>query len=329
MGIARRARRALKQMILGPWDFPQQCTVGLRDPQSEVTVWLSGLGTPRDVTQSHIMACGAPFTIGIGFDGQQNDLVESGTRLSLRFHERDGEQQLLGEIGLQYSSSLDAGRQQLYLFRVSHYRNYCLPKLQLWARYLQYARLRRGVQHPDVPITAREIHAMAVFFICPRPVVLVSVADGGMGNVFPMNLMGPIGNGYFAFALNSTRAAAQLVERTGRVALSSIPVEQASVAYQLAGNHRKPCTDWNQFPFATTMSTTLGVPVPGFALRVREMQVEATRKMGSHTLFVARTIRDEAREDGNHFFVVHGIYQAWRQKMKRAQPSGAQVEAQV
>ncbi len=57
MGIARRARRVLKRILLGPWDFPQQCTVGLRDPQSQVTVWLCGLGTRRDVTYSHLMAC--------------------------------------------------------------------------------------------------------------------------------------------------------------------------------------------------------------------------------------------------------------------------------
>ena len=321
MGTTRQARRALRRLIVGPWDFPQQCTVGLRDPQTEVAVWLRGLGAPRDVTHSHLMACGAPFTIGIGFDREQTAAVESGTRLSLTFHERCGEQRLLGKIGLRRSESLSVGTQQLCLFRVRHYGNYCLSKPRLWARYLQYACLRRRVKDSDVPITAREIHAMIVFYICPRPVVLASVADGGMGTVFPMNLMGPIGNGYFAFALNSTKAVAPLVERTGKVALSCVPVEQAPLAYQLAANHKKPCFEWDQLSFATTRSTALGVPVPRFALRVREMEVQATRKVGSHTLFVARTIQDERWADGLQFFVVHGIYQTWRQQMKRALPA--------
>jgi len=267
------------------------------------------------------MACGAPFTIGIGFDGEQSAAVESGARLSLSFHERGGEQRLLGKIGLRCSSSLRVGTQELDLFQIRYYRNYCLSKPRLWARHLQYARQRRRVEDSDVPITAREIHAMIVFYICPRPVVLVSVADGGVGNVFPMNLMGPIGNGYFAFALNSTKAVAPLVERTGRVALSSVPVEQASLAYQLGGNHKKPCIDWKQFPFATAISSAFGVPVPRFALRVREMEVETARKIGSHTLFVARTIRDERWADGLQHFVVHGIYQAWRQKLNRPLPA--------
>jgi len=167
---------------------------------------------------------------------------------------------------------------------------------------------------------------MIVFYICPRPVVLVSVDDGGIGNIFPVNLMSPIGNGYFAFALNSTKAVAPLVERAGRLALSNVPIEQAPLVCQLGGNHKRPCIDWNQLPFATIMPTTIGVRVPGFALRVREMQVEATRKLGSHTLFVARTIRDEHWADDLQFFVVHGIYQAWRQTMADG-PGGTELHS--
>jgi flavin reductase (DIM6/NTAB) family NADH-FMN oxidoreductase RutF len=317
MGIRRNARRALKRIILGPSDFPQQCVVGLNDPQSEITVWLHGLGTPLDVTSNHLMACGAPFIIGIGFEGDEKTLPTGSSRLSLRFHERGGDQQLLGEIGLRYESTLTVGPQHLCLFQIRNYRNYCLSKPRLWAHYLQYARMRHGIHHSDVPITACEVHAMIVFYICPRPVVLVSVEDGDARNMFPMNLMGPIGNGYFAFALNSTRAVAPLVQRAGRIALSTVPLEQARMVCQLGGNHKKPSIEWNELKFPTSPSSTIGVQVPEFALRVREMQVEATRRIGSHTLFFAKTIQEDRLADGLEFFVVHGIYQAWRQKLAR------------
>ena len=317
MGINHRARQAVKRILLGPSDFPQQCVVGLTDPQSEITVWLHGLGTPRDVTSNHLMACGAPFIIGIGFEGKENTLPMGKSGLSLRLRERGGDQQLLGEIGLQYNSTLVVGTQQLCLFQIRNYRNYCLSKPRLWARYLQYARMQQGTHHSDVPITTREVHAMIVFYFCPRPVVLVSVEDGDRKNMFPMNLMGPIGNDYFAFALNSSRAVAPLVESAGKVALSSVPVEHASIVRQLGCNHKKASIEWNELKFATTHSPTIGVQVPEFALRVREMQVEAARRIGSHTLFVAKTISDNHLADGLQFFVVHGIYQAWRQKLAR------------
>ena len=71
-----------------------------------------------------------------------------------------------------------------------------------------------------MPVVARGVHAGIACFTCPRPVVLGSAADGdSCGNIFPMNLMGPVGDGYFAFSLNSTRQASPLVQRAGRVAL--------------------------------------------------------------------------------------------------------------
>jgi flavin reductase (DIM6/NTAB) family NADH-FMN oxidoreductase RutF len=314
MSLVAQTRKSIRRLVLGAGDFPQQCAVGMCDPQSEVAVWLHGLGSPCDVTNSHLMACGAPLLIGVGLVERPSH--RESRRLSLHFREHHGSGRLLGKIGLQICSVVPAGDRDLYLFQVRNSRNYCLPTLRLWARYLQYARQRSRGTNSDVPITAREIHAMIVFYICPRPVGLVSVADT-TANIFPMNLMGPIGNAYFCFALNSTTPACHLVQRSGSIALSSIPLEQSAVAYQLGKNHRKEYIEWDQLPFATKMSSKLGLPVPEFSLRVREMQIQEVRQLGSHTLFMARTIQDEVWKGGSQFFVVHGIYQARREGMHR------------
>ncbi|HEY6987649.1 MAG TPA: flavin reductase [Bryobacteraceae bacterium] len=166
---------------------------------------------------------------------------------------------------------------------------------------------------------------MTACFICPRPVVLVSVRHEERTNIFPMNLFGSIGDGYFAFALNSVRKAAPLVERAGRVALSSIPFRFAGLARQLGKNHLKESVNYADLPFETTSSTALGLPIPEFALRVREMEIEAVRNLGSHTLFFARVLQDERRGDDLQFCMIHGIYEARRRRIqetaKKAEPS--------
>jgi hypothetical protein len=81
----------------------------------------------------------------------------------------------------------------------------------------------------------------------------------------------------------------------------------------------KEFVDWNQLPFATRPSTMLGLPIPQFALRVRELEIQAVSKLGSHTLFFARLIRDERRAEDLQFCMIHGIYQAWRLRMRSAQ----------
>src|SRR4051812_9250703 len=97
-------QRKVRSMILGDSDLPQQCAVGLRDPQTEVRVELHGLGEPRDVTARHMIACASPFTIGIGLDGAVRGIVN----VTLKFFERAGEQSLLAAIDLVYSTSIPA-----------------------------------------------------------------------------------------------------------------------------------------------------------------------------------------------------------------------------
>ena len=314
MKTIQAARDVVERMLLGLKKIPSKVDLGLQYPQSEVDVWLHGLSVPLDVTHRHLMACGAPLTICIGFDSERCKKENFNGRLTLRFQEHAVPQRFLGEIGLRFVSSCCVGTRQLCLFHTTHYKNYCLSWPRLWAQYARHARARRKnrAKNLDVPITTPEARAMIVFYFCPRPIALVTVEEEQARNMFPMNLMGEIGDGYFAFGLNSSRAAAPLVERARRVVLSSVPLERASVVAKLGSNHRKPSIDWNQLPFSITRPNTIDATVAAFALTVSEMQVEVVRRLGSHTLFVAKTIAEERIVDGPRLFHVHGIYDAWQ-----------------
>ena len=319
----------LKRLVFGSWNLRQQCPIGLQDPQSEVSVWLNGLGAPRDVTHTHVMAAARPLTFGVGIADEFDPAVSRRSRVSLEFRERSGEKQLLGKIGLRWKEAIRIGGEHLHLFETSSCGNYCLPRVQLWARYAHLAyriwRAQRQSGPSRIPIAPRELCRVFVFYICPRPVVLVSVRDGNLVNIFPMDLLGPIGTHHFSLALHSTSAGVPLMERSRRIVLSSVPAEQLSVAYELGKNHNKPCVDWASVPFPTTPSAAFGLPVPRFSLRVREMEIEAVRNLGSHKLFLARTVEDQRWAEGLQLFFVHGIYQARREhrNMESAQWNSA------
>jgi flavin reductase (DIM6/NTAB) family NADH-FMN oxidoreductase RutF len=314
MHIVNQFGETLKRFVFGSTNLRQQCAIGLRDPQAEVRVWLHGLGAPRDVTCNHVMAAGRPLTLGIGLGDEGDAAIIGRSRPSLQFREGSGEKRLLGEITLEPTEVITVRGEYLGLFETRSYRNYCLPSTRLWAFYSYYAYRRwRAWSRPKTSgfrMVTRELHTVFVFYICPRPVVLVSVTDGNVSNIFPMDLIGPIGNRHFSLALHNTSTAVPLIERSRRAALSSVPVEQTEVAYELGKNHKKPCVDWADVPFLTTLSATFRLPVPRFSLRVREMQIEAVRDVGSHKLFLAETIKDQQWADGLQLFFVHGIYQA-------------------
>jgi len=313
--LSQRFKQVIKKAVFGETLLSQEFFVGLPEPQTEISVWLHGRGAPIDVTHRHSMACAAPFTICVAFDEGTKPAQTPRRRLTLKFSERSGGRKVLGEIGLQLVTNTTAGGFDLCFFEVRRSANHCLPTMRLYAHYLMQAYADRGMSGASgMEMTFLERRAAMVNFIRPHPVALVSLSQGNCGNIFPMNLMGELGRGYFAFALKDCRRAAHLVEACGRIALSSLPMSHGQLAYRLAINHTKDCIDWNQLPFATKPSSIFGIPVPVFAPRVREMEVSNVHQIGSHTFFVARTVSDETYSSVPVLCVVHGFYQAWRLK---------------
>lgn len=310
---ANQVRQELKRLLFGSASVRQYCPVGLRAPQTEVSVWLHGLGAPRDVTDSNVVASTRPLTLGIGLEKELHLTTVKRARPSLKFRERQGEHRVLGEIGLRAAEAIFLEDGQLLLFEPHHCKNYCVARPWLWSRYLYFAyrqwRARKRSQAPELQIPAAHLHCLFVFYICPRPVVLVSVADANRVNIVPMDLIGPVSAQCFSLALHSTSAAAPLFESSRRIALSSVPSEHAAVAYRLGRNHKAPSADVDHLPFATTSTAMFGLPVPQFALRVREMQIESVRTVGSYRLFLANAIGDRWLADGPQFFLVHGFHQ--------------------
>lgn len=323
MSIISRSRNAIKKIALGGDPIPQRVFLGQQSPQAEVSVWLHGMGAPLNVTGRHTMACAGPFTICLAFLGNQGPGEKEADRLILKFCERDGKQRVLGEIGLKFVERIAMNGREFMLFRVRSAANYCIPKLRLWAHYLLYERAHKLTNNTEIKPSFLEKRAMEVLFICPRPISLVSVITDIQGNMFPMNIMGDIDSEYFAFALRDVKTPAHLVEGARRLALSSVPFEQGSFAYQLAVNHNKQSINWYELPFETKKSKDFQIPFPAFAYRVREMEVEKIHRGGSHTFFIARVVSDETYSQGTELFVVHGFYEAWRLRKSNGQWSAA------
>jgi flavin reductase (DIM6/NTAB) family NADH-FMN oxidoreductase RutF len=324
MLIVRQARAVLRQLVFGP-PIPQFCTVGLENPQSEVRVWLRGLGSPLDVTEFNVIAAARPFTIGIGLEHIPDAAALESAPLFLEFCDRSGDPSVLGEIQLSYAQTIRIGDRVLCLFKASRSINRCMPRSVVWRRHLDFARQQRrvakGPSPPETRMIIREFFALSTFYICPRPVVLVSVVDGNASNLFPMDLIGPIGGQHFSLALHGTSTAVPLIERSRRVALSSVPAEQISIAYALGKNHKKTDFHWNQVPFDLTISPAFALPIPEFALAVREMEVEEVHALGSHKLFVCRTRVNQLRAQGLQLSFVQGFYHARRQRTRPLTPA--------
>lgn len=322
MNLQRRIRRRIASVAFGPHELSQFCNLGLRDPQPHIKVWLTDSETTRDVTERNVLVATRPLTVGIGVEDVRELTAMSSSQSVLEFRCVDAARTLLGKMRLAFVDRIRLeGEGLLCLFRTDHPVNYCQARNLIWKRYLHFSYLQWRNQHGPNPakirMVASELHALFIFYICPRPVVLVSVADNGASNIFPMDLVGPIGDKHFSLALHVTSKALPLIERSGRIVLSSVPVEKMPLAYRLGQNHNEASVPWSSVPFSLNFSSAFHIPIPEFALRVRELQVVEMQPMGSHALIICRVVSDNSVTAGLQFFQAHGFYDEWRKQAIR------------
>lgn len=320
MPILHQAGRLVKKVVYGDTMLPGEFTIGLKLPQTEIKVSLEGFGASLDVTFRHTVACCAPFLVGVFLNNSYRAAVLKSRKVVLKFSESRPPSRLLGELHLKPAKSIPLGESQVMLFRLLGSRNYCLSATRQWAHYLPSAFSNwRNLQSFDVKMTASEMRASYVGFIRPHPIALGSIQGDAGGNMFPMNLMGELGDRYFAFALKGSRRPSHLVANLKHIAISNIPLSLCSTAFQLAANHKKESIEWEQLPFPLSASQALKFPIPAVAGRVRELGVEQVHKLGSHTLFLAHILSDELRFDEPQVHAIHGFYQHWRLRRDKAE----------
>src|SRR6185369_14027293 len=92
-----------------------------------------------------------------------------------------------------------------------------------WNRWLQDRAMKKNTDPYNFVMAPQAVQQLMIFYICPRPVVLVSVDDGSHSNLFPMDLIGPIAPDRFTLALRSTSQSVPTMKSSRRLALSDIP----------------------------------------------------------------------------------------------------------
>jgi flavin reductase (DIM6/NTAB) family NADH-FMN oxidoreductase RutF len=300
--------RRLKRQLLKLANYPRYGPVGLHDPQQEVEVWLEGPdGLSRDVTYNNVVAALRPFTIGVMFD--RDSAHSGGWRLCMR--ERQEPRRLLGVIHLRLARTIRLAEHRFHLFETSSCENYSVSALCLQLYYLQQrwrAELKKRRNVYNFQMTPADLRCSYVFYICPRPVVLVTVQHEDAGNLFPMDLIGPTDSPWFSMALRSTSPAVRLMQQSRRMALASVPFQYKNVAYELGKHHKKTNIDWAGLPLKMMRSPLFGLRVPEAALRLREVHVEEFHEVGSHMLFITSIERETAGRDGLQLFHRYGSY---------------------
>jgi len=310
----RQLLPAALKSVLGA--TPQWLAISLPAQRPVVDVILCTAGEDFDITDNNAVAALRPFTIRLGFDDRLKAAIDQSPESSIQLVDRLTTR-VIGTLTLKHLRDWRTADAHMGLFEVTRATHYCAHRLRkAWDSYL-YQRAARSTPSEKLLMPPIGVEQLMVFYLCPRPVFLVSVDDGTNSNIFPMDLVGALAPDRFTLALRNTSASVQTIKNAGRVALADVPGSACKIAYELGAHHKLANIDWDGLPFRTLRSKEYALPVPDIAPRVREVDILDSQTVGSHTLFVGRIRSEQMLSEGSHLCHTSVIHQRLRTHQKR------------
>jgi len=287
--------------------LPQWSPVAVTPPQTLVSAALRWDGETADVTTDHTVASLKPLMIATSLDAGPSPELEYRDRATGR---------MLGSLRLQRTAPVAAAETPLAFYLVAGGEHYCLRwPWRSWNAWLQNRAMLKNRSPHNSGMEPTAAQQLMIAYLCPRPVVLVSVETLGHRNIFPMDLIGPLRRGgFFSLALRTTNVSAPIMREVRRVALSSVPARLKTTVYQLAEHHKRPLDNWNELSFPVQPSREFGIPVMADALRILELAIVHHQEIGSHTFFLGRIVADENPGEDVQLHHTAGFHQAWRRR---------------
>src|SRR5271155_5461407 len=217
--------------------LPQWPPVALRQPQEAVQIRLATDHGEFDVTRAAVVAALRPLTLALGFDAPLMSAMEERSQPELHFVDLES-QRVVGILQLQHARNWNTSGVAIGLFEVRRGTHRCVRwPYRPWNRWLQNRLMRRNTDPNNFFMPPEAVQQKMIFYICPRPVVLVSVDDGSHSNLFPMDLIGPVSSDSFTLALRSTSPSIATMKSARRVVLSDVAARDYATAYKLGVHH--------------------------------------------------------------------------------------------
>jgi flavin reductase (DIM6/NTAB) family NADH-FMN oxidoreductase RutF len=287
--------------------LPQWATVAVAPPQQVVTATLHWDGKSADVTADHTVASLRPLIVATSIDAGLYAVLE---------YRDSASGKLLGMLRLAQTTSVVAEGTSLALYHVAAGEHRCLdwPR-RSWNAWLQKRQMLKNSSSNHFNMETAGVQQLMISYLCPRPVVLVSVVTPDHRNIFPMDLIGPLErSGFFSLALRSTNVSVPAMRDARRVALSNVTATMKADVYKLSRHHKQALMDWNALPFPVRPSREFGIPAVGAALSIQELTIVHSQEIGSHMFFLGRIAFDEHLAGGTQLHHTAGFHQAYRRR---------------
>jgi len=154
-----------------------------------------------------------------------------------------------------------------------------------------------------------------IAYSIPRIISLITVGSGGLYNLFPTDLHGPVNEQYYVSSLRHDGKACKQVEKAGRIVISQVHTDVYKMAYALGKNHMQELKPKENFFFSESLSSLFKLPLPKSLLSYRELELVGSFDHGIHKLLLYKIISSQVvSKDPSTLAHIHNCYATWRHR---------------
>lgn len=191
----------------------------------------------------------------------------------------------LGSLDVEQTSEVHDGNCQVGIYKVKRFRNKVVnPAKMLLNSFYLLMQNWSDPRYKNMILPVHSQHQMHVYYMQPRPVVLITAGNTDEFDIFPMDNIGYVTENTFLLGLRKTSPSLQKLDTGQNLCISFVPYERRADAYALGTHHINGVIHSHHLSFDLIPSHLFSLPVPEFSLDVIEGTITHRQLFGSHVL---------------------------------------------
>ena len=164
----------------------------------------------------------------------------------------------------------------------------------------------------NVSLPGNLIDQVRIAYATPRIISVISVGNGEMINLFPTDLHGPVGEGFYVSSLRIGGKANEQVEQLKSIVIAEIEAMNYKEVYALGKNHMKNLSSRSSFNILKETSELFHISLPQGVLRYRELKLIKSFDYGIHRIHAFEVVNKQFFKDHSTLAHIHQYYAQWR-----------------
>ena len=270
----------------------------------------------KDITNEHLFTGYSPLIFTLIF----SDLKEPFSNIEMFFSQRSlqpndlfKKRDALAWLSLRLIQKQKIGDNEIYYYKGIRGQHHFLSFFHQYIIGLNNQVYNRKKE--NVFLNNALYKQVQIAYSIPRIISLITVGSGGLYNLFPTDLHGPVNEQYYVSSLRHGGKACKQVENAGRIVISQVHTDVYKMAYALGKNHMQELKPKENFFFSESLSSLFKLPLPKSLLSYRELELVGSFDHGIHKLLLYKIISSQVvSKDPSTLAHIHNCYATWRHR---------------